>query len=57
VNYAFGGALKNLRIQLLVAAKFNDGNTYNDYRYKINKTDMVNYNLVLNYLITNKNYK
>jgi hypothetical protein len=54
VNYAFGGFLKNLRIQLLVAAKFNEGRTYGDLKYRFNKTDMVNVNLVLNYLISNK---
>jgi hypothetical protein len=53
INYAFAGALKNLRVQLLVAAKFNEGNTYGDLKYKFNKTDMVNVNLVLNYYITN----
>lgn len=56
IGYSFAGALKNLRLQLLVAAKFNEGDTYGDLKYKFNKTDMVNVNFVVNYLISNKSF-
>lgn len=49
VRYNFGGVMKGLDMQFLVAAKFNNGETYVNDKYVINKVDMVNYNLVLNF--------
>lgn len=49
VRYSFNGVLKGLEAQLLVAVKINEGKTYNNYKYVLNKVDMVNYNFVINY--------
>jgi outer membrane porin, OprD family len=49
LRYNFGGVLKGLDLQFLVAGKFNDGETYGNDRYVINKVDMINYNLVFNF--------
>ncbi|MCU0324223.1 MAG: OprD family porin [Spirosomaceae bacterium] len=49
IRYKFSKAFEGLEAQLLVAKKWNMGNIYNDEKYRINKVDMTNYNLVLNY--------
>jgi hypothetical protein len=49
IRYTFEGTFNGLDAQLLIARKFNVGNTYDDLRYVINKVDMTLYNLVLNY--------
>ena len=48
-KYRFGGFLKNVVVEALVARKWDAGNLYEDDRYRINKVDMTNYNLILNY--------
>ena len=48
-RYTFGGLLKGLEAQLLVAGKINSGETYNNYNFEMNKVDMLQYNFVLNY--------
>jgi outer membrane porin, OprD family len=48
-KYRFSGYLKNLEIEALVAHKWNQGNLHDDDRYRINKVDMTNYNLIMNY--------
>jgi hypothetical protein len=50
VRYSFSGVLKGLEAQALIAAKINEGETYENDRYTFNKVGMVNYNIVLNYL-------
>ncbi|MCS6818677.1 MAG: OprD family outer membrane porin [Chitinophagales bacterium] len=45
----FKGFLNGLDMQMLVVAKFNHGNIYNDKRFEFNKVNMVLYNLVFNY--------
>jgi hypothetical protein len=49
VRYKFKGYLKGLESQFLIASKLLEGNTYENSRYIINKVNVVNYNLVLNY--------
>lgn len=49
IRYSFKGLLQGMDLQLLIVAKLNQGNTYDDMRYVINKVDMVLYNLVMNY--------
>ena len=49
VRYSFSGTFKGLEAQLLIAGKINNGETYNDTRYEINKVDMLQYNFVVNY--------
>lgn len=49
VRYVFQGMLKGLDAQLLVVAKVNQGNLYDDLRSEFNKVNMELYNLVLNY--------
>lgn len=48
-KYRFSGYLKDLEIEALVAHKWNQGSLYDDDRYRINKVDMTNYNLIMNY--------
>lgn len=48
-RYNFGGFWKGLEAHFLLASKFNAGTTYNDLRYVINKVDLFQYNLVMNY--------
>jgi hypothetical protein len=48
-RYSFTGMLKGLEAQLLLVAKFNNGEIFNERRYQFNKVDMVLYNFVLNY--------
>lgn len=49
VRYSFSRMLKGLDLQLLVVAKFNDGETYNNAKYVFNKVNMATYNVVFNY--------
>lgn len=49
IRYAFPGFFKGLDVQLLVVAKLNSGETYDNPRFVFNKVNMVNYNLVMNY--------
>jgi hypothetical protein len=49
VRYIFSGLCKGLETQLLIVGKFNQGNTYQNYRYVFNKVNMILYNLVINY--------
>lgn len=49
IKYTFNGVLKGLDMQLLIVAKQNNGETYNDLRYEFNKVNMMLYNVVLNY--------
>jgi hypothetical protein len=49
IRYQFSGFLKGLESQLLVASKFLQGETYRNPKYIINKVNLQNYNLVLNY--------
>jgi hypothetical protein len=49
VRYYFEGALEGMDAQLLVAGKMNAGETLDNYKNVLNKVDMVNYNLVLNF--------
>jgi hypothetical protein len=49
IRYAFKGFLKGLDAQLLIVGKINQGELYNNRKFEINKVNMVNYNLVINY--------
>lgn len=49
VRYRFGGALKGLQAQMLYVWKGRFGEVYGQDRYVINRVDMSQYNLVLNY--------
>jgi hypothetical protein len=49
VKYGFKGLLKGLDGQLLIVAKNNRGNIYDDQKYEFNKVNLQLYNFVLNY--------
>jgi hypothetical protein len=49
LSYDFKGFLKGLDAHLLIVGKIRTGEFYDDYRYVINKNNMVNYNFMLNY--------
>lgn len=49
IRYTFPGKASGLDLQVLIAGKIGIGETYNNAKFVINKVDMVNYNLVLNY--------
>lgn len=49
IRYVFNGVFKGLDAQLLVVAKLNNGDVYNDKRFEFNKVNMALYNVVLNY--------
>lgn len=49
LKYSFGGLLDGLNTELLYLYKKSAGNTYNDLKYVINKTDMHQFNLIMNY--------
>lgn len=49
LNYEFEGFLEGLEIQALYAHKYNQGETYENEKYIINKVNMSNYNVVLNF--------
>lgn len=48
-RYTFGGAFKGLRAQMLYVWKGRIGNTYGNDRYVINRVDMAQVNVILNY--------
>jgi hypothetical protein len=48
-SHNFKGFFKNLSLETLIVHKWNIGNLYNNEKYRINKVDMTNYNLILNY--------
>lgn len=50
LKYIPKGVIEGLDVQFLAVRKWNEGNIYADEKYRINKVDMTNYNLVLNYL-------
>jgi hypothetical protein len=49
INYEFEGFLEGLEIQALYVHKSNQGETYENEKYIINKVNLSNYNLVLNF--------
>jgi hypothetical protein len=49
LQYSFQGVLDGLNAELLYLYKKARSNTYNDWKYIINKTDMHQLNLVMNY--------
>lgn len=49
LKYVPKGIMEGVDIQLLAVRKWNDGQLYNDEKFRINKVDMTNYNVVLNY--------
>jgi hypothetical protein len=49
-RYTFDGFLKGLNAELLYLYKRNNDGTYNDWKYNINKTNMHQLNLILNYM-------
>lgn len=49
VRYEFGGALKGFDAQVLYVYKGLNGNSYENDRFVINKTNMSHYNFVINY--------
>jgi hypothetical protein len=49
LNYEFEGFLEGLEIQGLYVHKYNQGETYGNEKYIMNKVDMSNYNVVLNF--------
>jgi hypothetical protein len=49
LNYEFEGFLEGLEIQGLYVHKYNQGETYGNEKYMINKVNMSNYNVVLNF--------
>lgn len=48
-RYAFGGVWQGLEAQWVLVYKQNQGNLFDNPRYRINKVDMGNYNLIFNY--------
>ena len=49
INYQFSGFLKGLTAQVLFVRKDNQGETYNNKRYVINKVNMSQWNVIFNY--------
>jgi hypothetical protein len=49
IRYTFPKKWNGLDVQLLIAGKINSGETYNNAKFVFNKTNMVQYNFVLNY--------
>jgi len=50
LQYSFSGIMKGMDAQFLVVSKLRQGESYNNKNFEFNKVDMVQYNLVLNYL-------
>lgn len=48
-KYSFDGLLDGLNLELLYLYKGRDGNVYNELKYVINKVNMQQLNLILNY--------
>lgn len=49
VRYDFNKILKGLDAQFLIVGKWRTGETYNNKKYELNKVNMVQYNMVLNF--------
>ncbi|MCX6316330.1 MAG: OprD family outer membrane porin [Bacteroidetes bacterium] len=49
IRYEFSGMLKGLDAQVLWVYKGKKGNTYGNGKYVLNKVDMMNWNMMLNY--------
>lgn len=49
-RYRFKGRLEGLDARVLAVWKRNAGNLHDEERYRINKVDMANYNVIFNYL-------
>jgi outer membrane porin, OprD family len=49
MRYAFAGLFQGMDAQLLIVGKLNQGETYQQAKYEMNKVNMVLYNFVLNY--------
>jgi hypothetical protein len=49
VSYEFANFLEGLEIQALYVHKANQGETYQNDKYLINKVNMSNYNLIMNF--------
>ena len=49
VRYSFSAFLEGLDLQLLIVGKKNQGELYDNRKFEINKVNLLNYNLVLNY--------
>ena len=49
LKYKCNNLLKGLDIHLLMVAKLLNGSTFGNLKYEINKVNMFNVNLVLNY--------
>lgn len=49
IRYSFAGLFQGMDAQLLIVGKMNQGETYQQPKYEINKVNMVLYNFVLNY--------
>jgi hypothetical protein len=49
IRYTFPKKWNGLDVQLLIAGKINSGETYNNAKFVFNKTNMVQYNFILNY--------
>jgi hypothetical protein len=49
IKYVFKNRFKGLDAQVLIVAKLNKGNTYNNKKYTFDKVNLANYNFILNY--------
>lgn len=49
-KYRFKGRLEGLEVRMLAVWKRNGGDLHDNERYRINKVDMANYNLIFNYI-------
>ena len=54
IKYAFKNNFEGLNMEFLIAKKWNEGTLYNDQKYRINKVDMTNINLIMNYSFQSK---
>jgi len=50
VKYSFGGLMQGLNAELLYVYKKQDGDIYNNLKYVINKVNMHQLNIILNYI-------
>ena len=50
-NLALKGFFENFTLRALIAAKLKAGETYDNPKYVYNKVDMLNFNLILDYLL------
>lgn len=48
-KYRFKGNFERLTLEGLIVHKWNMGNLHNNERYRINKVDMTNFNIIANY--------